>query len=100
MHHDLKIWPQFYQRVADGSKNFEIRQNDRDFQLGDTVTLKEWNPKPINENTDEPQGYTDSKDLGPFKIGYIYAIDQYKVVFSLLPIQSPQATKSHKTMSV
>lgn len=35
--HQLKTWKQFYQSVFDGSKKFEIRQNDRDFQVGDVM---------------------------------------------------------------
>jgi len=45
MKHELKIWPQYYCRVVDGSKTFEVRKNDRGFQPGDEVTLREWNPK-------------------------------------------------------
>lgn len=42
MHHELKILPRYFQPVLDGTKTFEIRVNDRNFQEGDTVTLKEW----------------------------------------------------------
>ncbi|MCJ8215434.1 DUF3850 domain-containing protein [Aeromonas veronii] len=42
MHHELKILTAYYPRVLDGSKPFEIRLNDRNFQEGDTVTLNEW----------------------------------------------------------
>ncbi len=43
-HHDLKIWTEFFPKVQQGRKKAEIRKNDRDFQLGDTVLLKEWLP--------------------------------------------------------
>lgn len=88
MNHDLKIWPQFYSRVADGSKTFEIRDNDRNFQMGDTVTLREWDPEPINKTVPSsgPKGYV--KDSPPlnFQVGFIYVLDHSRVVFSLLPI--------------
>lgn len=90
MNHDLKIWPQYYCRVADGSKTFEVRENDRGFQSGDTVTLKEWDPSPINATTKSPKGYTDSPPL-TFKIGYILVLDHKKVVFSLLPFKKSKA---------
>lgn len=42
--HDLKTWPPFFDHVADGRKTFEVRRNDRGFQYGDTLLLREWNP--------------------------------------------------------
>lgn len=71
MTHDLKIWPQFYARVANGSKTFEVRENDRGFQPGDTVILKEWDP--------EYRDYTGSERL-EFKVGYVLPIDDKRVV--------------------
>lgn len=89
MIHELKTWPQYFCRVADGSKTFEVRKNDRGFQQGDEVLLREWNPK--TELTDaytgwseDVIGYTDAKPLR-FKIGYVFPIDAERVVFSLLP---------------
>lgn len=93
MKHELKIWPQYYSRVADGSKNFEIRENDRGFQQGDSVILKEFDPSPINQTTNSPKGYTESQDL-EFKIGYVHVLDSSRVVFSLLPLEKSKANKS------
>lgn len=44
MIHDLKIWPRFFEAVDDESKRFEIRENDRDFQVGDALRLREFLP--------------------------------------------------------
>lgn len=43
--HHLKTWPQFFAKVRDRSKPFELRKNDRDFKVGDTLSLEEWNPE-------------------------------------------------------
>lgn len=86
MKHELKIWPQYYCRVADGSKTFELRENDRGFQSGDHVILKEYDPEPVNPTSKSPKGFTESKPL-EFKIGYILVLDSNRVIFSLLPIK-------------
>lgn len=93
MIHELKIWPQYYCRVADGSKTFELRNNDRGFQVGDEVVLREYNPNTHLEDVgigwrEEVIGYTGSKSLR-FKIGYVLPIDDKRVVFSLLPLDNP-----------
>lgn len=42
MKHELKIKPEYFSAVVTGEKNFEIRNNaDRNFQVGDTLLLKE-----------------------------------------------------------
>lgn len=40
--HELKTYPHYFQQSIDGNKTFEIRLNDRGFQVGDIVVLKEW----------------------------------------------------------
>lgn len=92
MIHELKTWPQYYCRVASGSKLFEVRKNDRGFQPGDSVELREYDPN-AEEYHDEYHGpgYTTTgkytnKPILKFKIGYVLPIDSERVVFSLLPL--------------
>lgn len=37
--HELKINQEFYDRIASGQKRFEIRKDDRDFQVNDWLYL-------------------------------------------------------------
>lgn len=40
--HDLKVVPPLFDFVASGCKTFEVRRDDRGFQSGDTLLLREW----------------------------------------------------------
>jgi hypothetical protein len=42
--HELKTWPEYYGRVADGTKKVELRYNDRGYQVGDVLHLREYEP--------------------------------------------------------
>lgn len=42
--HYLKIWPSYFKDVKSGIKPFEVRKNDRDYKVGDTLILEEFNP--------------------------------------------------------
>jgi len=43
--HELKTWPKFFKQITRGYKHFELRKDDRDYQVGDTLKLIEYNPK-------------------------------------------------------
>ena len=63
--HKIKILPKYYNQIfirpGEGCKRFELRKDDRDYQVGDTVTLQEWDPE---------QGYTGNE----ITVGIIYVL--------------------------
>jgi hypothetical protein len=60
MKHELQVFPQFYVRLADGSKTFDVQENSPGFQPGDVVVYLEFNPGPVNPTSNAPKGLTDS----------------------------------------
>ena len=85
MHHELKILPPYFEAVLDGRKTFEIRKDDRGFQAGDAVTLREYDPRYKGYYQSEDDMYSGRKHDAV--IGYVTAYEQQTgyVVFSLLP---------------
>ena len=43
--HELKLWPEFYEAVDRRDKTFELRRDDREFEEGDALWLRHWNPQ-------------------------------------------------------
>lgn len=39
---ELKIKPEYFAAVVRGEKKFELRYNDRDYQVGDILILREY----------------------------------------------------------
>lgn len=74
MIHNLKINKEFFSPVVEQIKTFEIRRNDRGFQVGDKIELNEWD--------DRNKEYTGKKVNG--EITYITDYEQKEnyVVFS------------------
>ncbi|UCD04206.1 MAG: DUF3850 domain-containing protein [Candidatus Woesearchaeota archaeon] len=40
-----KAWPELFELVKEGKKNFDVRLADFDCKEGDILLLKEWDPK-------------------------------------------------------
>ena len=43
--HDLKSWPDFFEPILTGAKKFELRINDRKFNVGDVLLLREFDDR-------------------------------------------------------
>jgi len=40
-----KIWPEYFKKIKERKKHFEVRLADFKIKNGDTLILREWNPK-------------------------------------------------------
>ncbi len=43
--HNVKSWPQYFAPIKEGQRTHDLRRNDRDFQVGDTMLLAEFDPQ-------------------------------------------------------
>jgi Domain of unknown function (DUF3850) len=67
-HHYIKCETQYYQLVEKGLKKFELRKDDRNYQVYDMVYLKET----VN-------GVFTGRELSPKEISYIYRDGMYGI---------------------
>lgn len=42
--HKLKTYPEYFEGLYYGIKTFEVRREDRDYEVGDTLVLEEYEP--------------------------------------------------------
>ncbi|MDE1825822.1 MAG: DUF3850 domain-containing protein [Candidatus Micrarchaeota archaeon] len=42
---EKKVWPEYFKKLVSGEKGFEIRLADFKCKPGDTLILREWDPK-------------------------------------------------------
>jgi uncharacterized protein DUF3850 len=52
--HELKTHPQWFFRLYTGEKTFEIRRDDRGYQAGDILILREFKPDGDHDECDDP----------------------------------------------
>ncbi len=58
--HYLKAWPVYFNQMITGAKPFDVRLDDRGFQVGDGVVLQEYDPGLVDGATGA-DGYTGRK---------------------------------------
>lgn len=79
--HQLKTYPEYFKKVTDGSKKFEIRKNDRNYRVGDTLELCEYVPD---------HGYTGRRikvNVTYILHGGQFGIEEDVVVMSIYSVQ-------------
>lgn len=77
--HYIKCETKFFNDVVDGFKSFEIRKNDRDYQPGDDIVLKEYDKK-LRELTGREE-----------RVNIIYMLEDYPGIepgYCILGIES------------
>lgn len=76
--HELKIWPEYFEAVTAGQLRGCARRHDRDYEVGDIVILKEYNPV-----TYEYTGQFTCKRISYILRGGVFGIDPEYSVLSL-----------------
>lgn len=94
--HDLKLAPEHFVRVQDRSKTFEIRKNDKGYEVGQVVLLREFDQA-------KPEGLQYSGRAVAARIGHISTFSQREgyIVFSLLDVvhvRVPGAPRPPRTL--
>ena len=83
--HELKTHTDYFNQVAIGRKHFEVRKNDRDYQSGDILHLKNFCP----ESKEYKYGYVLAEVEYILKGGQ-FGIEEGFVVMSIKIIQVKQ----------
>ncbi len=81
--HELKALPIFFQHIWNGTRTFEVRKNDRDYRIGDTLYLREWSPE---------TGYTNRRAWGVVSCMTTYGQPEGQVVMAFSPTITVGAT--------
>jgi len=82
--HHLKCWPEPFQATLDGRKPCEWRKDDRGFEVGDTVHLREWNP-----DTGQYTGRELWADVTDIQRGPAWGIPEGYVMMSIPLLRMP-----------
>ena len=42
---EKKVWPEYFQKIIEGKKKYELRLADFNIEEGDFILLREWKPE-------------------------------------------------------
>ena len=45
---EKKVWPEYFQKIIEGKKKYELRLADFNIEEGDFILLREWKPETKN----------------------------------------------------
>ena len=81
--HDLKTWPEPFAAVRTLLKPWELRRNDRDYQVGDLLRLHEWDPA-----TEEASGEMEVRRVTWMLNGPAFGLPEGYCIMSMEPIDT------------
>ncbi|WGM47699.1 hypothetical protein KOAAANKH_02581 [Brevundimonas sp. NIBR10] len=84
--HELKTWPVPFDAVASGLKTWELRLNDRDYQVGDTLHLFRFDPDQARFTDGEIKGVVTWMLTGP-----AFGLPEGYCIMTLAAAPSPEA---------
>lgn len=85
MRHELKTDHDVFQATIDGAKTYELRRDDRGFEVGDTLTLRETLNTGSQMASGAPLGYTGrmtTRDVMHILRGPIYGLAEGWAILS------------------
>ncbi len=91
MNHELKTDPEVFDAVAAGLKTFEIRKDDRGYQVGDTLRLRKTRYTGAEMAAGKPLEYTgDELEVSVSHIlrGPLYGLQEGWVILSIRSVKS------------
>lgn len=86
----LKLWPVFFKDAH--RKPFELRRNDRGFQVGYVLHLCEWDPEIYAAKLEE---FGDAKDTEAANVAAYTGRECMREVIYVLPEGSPGLAEGH-----
>lgn len=86
MEHKLKILPQYFKAVQEGTKTFEVRKNDRGFKVEDTLLLREWNKKDLQRESNFT-GQEITKEISYILEGGQYGLEEGYCILGLKNVE-------------
>ena len=81
--HELKVWPEQFRALLRGDKRFEYRIDDRDFKVGDSLVLRQWDPQ--TERYTAERCNTLQATISYIARGPAFGIPEGFVVLSIVP---------------
>lgn len=93
--HELKIKEEYYKEVALGRKTFELRKDDRDYEVGDLIKFNKglFNPYKYDGKSDMVEEYYPRPEDTLFQITYIlrnvpeYGLDKDYCILGLKRVE-------------